>query len=148
MIVTRFSRLKAQDLKLCKKCGIKKPRADFRLRPYSKSVSSPCRDCVNKQRLAWRHSTSSRRKSSALVSRYRISAADYSAMLEAQRGVCAISQHPPEQKRLFVDHDHETGVVRGLLCYKCNTGLGCFEDNPAMLRAAAEYLETRKERAR
>lgn len=42
--------------------------------------------------------------------------------------------------RLCIDHNHETGNVRGLLCTKCNTGLGMFEDNPVKLERAIEYL--------
>lgn len=47
-----------------------------------------------------------------------------------------------EKRALHRDHDHETGVLRGLLCLDCNRGLGAFKDNPALLRRAAEYIES------
>lgn len=81
---------------------------------------------------------------------YGISQQDYSDMLAAQGGVCAICHQPPMQKggrhgttllRLAVDHDHKTGEVRGLLCGRCNTGLGSFVDNSELLRAAIAYLD-------
>lgn len=46
-------------------------------------------------------------------------------------------------KALAIDHDHETGIFRGLLCDNCNRGLGHFRDNPELLRAAIEYLKVK-----
>ncbi len=69
---------------------------------------------------------------------------DYWAMLEAQRGLCAICERKPHGKsRLHIDHNHETGAFRGLLCISCNPGIGYFQDDPERLRAAAAYLESR-----
>jgi recombination endonuclease VII len=48
---------------------------------------------------------------------------EYDAMLAAQGGVCAICGNAPKTRRLHVDHDHRTGAVRGLLCYRCNRAL-------------------------
>lgn len=64
------------------------------------------------------------------------------ATLQASNGLCDLCQGPPTGKgRLHVDHDHATGKVRGMLCSKCNHALGLMNDNPARLRAAADYLE-------
>jgi len=62
-------------------------------------------------------------------------------MLAAQGGTCAICDSPPGSRRLAIDHDHATGVVRGLLCPRCNTGLAYFRDRPELFRTAADYLE-------
>jgi hypothetical protein len=67
--------------------------------------------------------------------------ASYSEMLIAQGGVCAVCGKPPDRYRLCVDHDHETGKVRALLCHSCNRALGYAGDDPRRLRALAEYLE-------
>lgn len=67
---------------------------------------------------------------------------EHRAMLEAQMGVCVTCGKPPATgKRFHIDHDHNTGRVRGLLCGACNRGLGMFYDSPDALRTAAAYLE-------
>lgn len=79
---------------------------------------------------------------SAALKRYGLTHEAYESMLLAQGGVCAIcGGMSPGGRRLAVDHDHVTGVVRALLCGTCNTGLGSYKDDPALLRAAAVYLE-------
>ncbi len=68
--------------------------------------------------------------------------ADFDRMLRAQHGVCAICKRPERKKNyktLCIDHAHATGVVRGLLCAACNTGLGMFQDSPELLQSAAAY---------
>jgi hypothetical protein len=75
---------------------------------------------------------------------YRLTTADFDAMLAAQGGVCAIcgtTDWRGKGNRPCVDHDHATGAVRGILCTNCNNGLGRFADDPARLRAAVAYLE-------
>lgn len=78
-----------------------------------------------------------------LLKEYGISLADYIAMREGQGGVCAICQKkcPKNGDTLSVDHDHDTGYVRGLLCNTCNNALGRFKDDPELLRRALSYLE-------
>jgi hypothetical protein len=72
-------------------------------------------------------------------------------MLQEQGGVCAICKQPPTGKwkgkystRLAVDHDHATGAVRGLLCGRCNGGLGNFSDNMETMHKAMLYLSVRQ----
>ncbi|WNL50923.1 recombination endonuclease VII [Synechococcus phage S-CREM2] len=73
-----------------------------------------------------------------------ISLNEYEAMLTEQKGLCLICKgEDTTGKRLAVDHCHETGKVRGLLCNHCNTGLGKFKDDPKLLEAAVLYLNER-----
>ena len=66
-------------------------------------------------------------------------------MIEKQGGLCAICQKPASGKghgsRLHVDHDHDTGAIREMLCPPCNRGLGQFKDDVATLQYAIEYLK-------
>lgn len=76
-----------------------------------------------------------------LKQNYGITADQYEEMLISQNWMCAICRRPEKSgKRMSVDHDHASGVVRGLLCAACNRGLGCFEDEPLRLVAAVDYL--------
>jgi hypothetical protein len=75
---------------------------------------------------------------------YGIAAEEYDALLVAQGNRCAICGSPDwpgKDNRPHVDHNHETGQIRGLLCGPCNVGLGQFKDDPERLRAAIRYLE-------
>lgn len=77
------------------------------------------------------------------LSKYGISAAEYDAMLAAQGGLCAccgVSENR-NGKRLFVDHSHLTGEIRGLLCHACNAGVGLLGDNIEGVKRALAYLE-------
>lgn len=74
---------------------------------------------------------------------------DYQRLFSNQKGVCAICKQPerrtdPRTKacsRLAVDHDHTRKKIRGLLCYRCNTAIGMFREDPLLLRTAKHYLE-------
>jgi hypothetical protein len=77
----------------------------------------------------------------ALLRKYGINVEQRDLMLLGQGGVCAVCKHDkPAHEVWHVDHCHDTGVVRGVLCRACNTGLGCFRDNAESLRSAVEYL--------
>lgn len=132
-------------MKCCSRCGENKP-----LREYSKHHGTPdglsyiCKPCNSKSRRTPNIHLSIRR--SMLKKLYGLSEAEYEAMFEAQGGVCAICKRPETTKnqygvmRLSVDHDHQTGRVRELLCGKCNLVLGTLHDDPARLLAMLEYL--------
>jgi len=64
-------------------------------------------------------------------------------MLARQRGLCAICKK--SGRPLLLDHCHSTGKVRGFLCAACNSGLGCYEDDPNIMRAATAYLEAARD---
>lgn len=83
-----------------------------------------------------------RKRAAHLRDTYGLTPEEYDAQLQAQGGVCAICGNVCETgRRLAVDHDHDTGAPRGLLCASCNQGLGKFRDNPALLRNAQEYVD-------
>ena len=73
---------------------------------------------------------------------YGIGEADYEALLAAHGGNCWICDKSPTKRRLHVEHDHKTGLIRGLACWRCNRGLQQYSDDSATLRAAADYLES------
>lgn len=77
------------------------------------------------------------------LKKYGLSQADYDRLLARQSGVCAICFRDPatgQHKKLRVDHDHQTKLVRGLLCHHCNVALGHFCDCIPILRNAILYL--------
>jgi Recombination endonuclease VII len=77
---------------------------------------------------------------SQLKTAYGLTMEDYDRMLARQQGACAICKRKTLQ-RLCVDHCHLTNMVRGLLCRRCNVGLGHFEDDARLLHEAATYVE-------
>ena len=88
-----------------------------------------------------RHPTA---KLSQRLRKFGLTIEDYNRILDFQHGKCAICGCEIGDvmgNRLYVDHDHATGSVRGLLCSSCNFGLGNFHDDPQLLHNAIQYLE-------
>jgi hypothetical protein len=84
-----------------------------------------------------------RGRRTASLKRYGLTKSTYDAMFVAQNGVCKICNCPEIRPNwsLPVDHDHNTGKVRGLLCANCNAAIGLMKDSPDRLRSAAQYLD-------
>ncbi len=82
-----------------------------------------------------------------VIKTYGLELGDYDRLYQGQGGVCAICRRATgKTKRLAVDHDHDTGLVRGLLCGPCNKLVGYFRNSPEAFLRAAEYLERARER--
>lgn len=71
---------------------------------------------------------------------YNLTLEEYDAKLAAQGGACAVCGGPPTTGRFYVDHDHQTGAVRDLLCHGCNVALGMVKDSPELCEKLAKYL--------
>jgi len=79
------------------------------------------------------------------IKKYNLSYKTWSEMLENQNGKCRICGKVfSVLTQSCIDHDHKTGKVRGLLCFKCNFGLGNFKDDPELMARAIKYLEENK----
>lgn len=125
-------------------CGELLPPEQFQ---RGKSQCRPCRNertkQINRDRYhndpEFRARSLSTTRNAAYRRRYGITAADADALFDRQGRVCAICREVPKMPQ--VDHDHETGVVRGVLCYRCNVGIGFFNDSKHRLVAAGRYLQ-------
>ncbi len=110
------------------------------------------RERVAENRREWRVKNPEREKytqwKSDLKRHYGLTPEDYEALFDGQSGCCPICGLTlPEGKNTHVDHDHKTGVVRGLLCHHCNMLLGQARDSKEVLRAAIAYLESAEGRS-
>lgn len=103
---------------------------------------------VSADRKAYAKQNPEKQRAKRLV-RYGLTPEQYDALYDVQKGRCAICGTQKDRAGagdvgggnvLCIDHNHSTGVIRGLLCTGCNTGLGSFGDNPDHLIAAANYL--------
>jgi len=143
----------------CCRCGVVKPIAEF----YSAAAeptgfAHACKTCEKarkstqrkapeqrrretKNRNEWGRRNPAKRRAARVRQKYGLTASAFAAMVAAHGGHCACCGGDPHARfGLAVDHDHETGTVRALLCIKCNAGLGFFDDSPERLELAAAYL--------
>lgn len=123
-------------MKECNKCKKVKPLDEFYKNPKATTKPrSTCKACHIQHR-----NTIGRERQ--LKKRYGITVKDYNNLFEIQKGCCAICRKHQSQLKvsLAVDHDHSNGIIRGLLCYNCNSGLGRFKDNTDLLINAIKYL--------
>ena len=128
-------------MKRCADCKQTKPDEEFPRNKNCKDGRHPyCKPCHNARTKESKQRLYGGSRHYHLRQRYGIGADEFDELVRQQGGVCAIcGRENPEH----VDHDHETGEVRGILCFNCNGGLGQFRDSIDALRAAASYLDAR-----
>ena len=134
-------RLRREKKRAWVKANPEKYRAQQR-RWYHKNIERIRKSEADRKRAYYKKFPHKYREKS-LHDSYGLTVADYDRLCKAQYGVCAICKKPESECRqgvLHIDHDHTTGVVRGLLCELCNRMLGNAKDNPDRLIAAAHYL--------
>ena len=133
-------------MKRCPDCGELKPIEEFPRNRNCKDGRHPyCKPCHNARGKESKQRLYGGSRHYHLKYRYGIGADEFDELVKQQGGICAIcGRDDPEH----VDHSHETGEVRGILCFNCNGGLGQFRDSIDALRAAAMYLATREGDAR
>lgn len=156
--------------KRCNKCGENKVASAFRIKTGLTAkgkgyLRSFCYDCekikyrliaANPKNLENRRFRETKNRRSLTLEEKRslrnkwkfgLSPEAFDAIYKTQRGNCGIcSQYLDRliEKKCFVDHDHVTGIVRGILCRNCNSGLGFFKDNKQALAQAIKYLKESK----
>lgn len=147
--------------KICSVCKEEKPLSDFYPAPrYKFGVTARCRPCTMEATNTWRAANAEKTRESAkrhyykdherskelqrkrkMRSQYGLEPEEFDQMLVDQDGVCAVCGGVQSNgRRLAIDHNHETGEVRGLLCDSCNHGLGNFRDDPHLMKTAIKYL--------
>jgi hypothetical protein len=135
----------------CSKCRQAKGVSEFPVNSYERdTLRSHCQDCVNEAQVIRRRRPAQllNVRKVHLRDRFGITLEHYDSLLASQNDVCAICNGPETAKRngvirrLSVDHNHSTGAVRGLLCQKCNSGIGYFRESAELLKAAITYLQT------
>ena len=124
----------------CTSCGVFKLAIEYTLENDDRCIGgvamrSKCKPC--NEHVKWK---------SFIQRTYGITAEDYYDMLSSQNGQCAVCKSEEVKNsrissgKLFIDHCHDTGKVRGLLCSKCNHAIGLLNDDVDLLRKAIDYL--------
>lgn len=127
-------------MKTCTKCNKRKLITEFyKDAQKSSGIRPDCKSCVNLKLKAWSKANPEKRRNIMRKHIYGISENEYQKLLKQQKGVCKICKKS-DFRRLGIDHSHKTGKIRGLLCQKCNAGLGMFLDSVKALKAAIKYL--------
>lgn len=143
-------------MKTCNKCGETKDFTAFYAdKRYVGGYRHQCKDCTKQfpsqvssaavaRATKWAKEHPEKRR--AIKRRYwnkrlyGLTPDEFDGMVARQQGLCAICLKPPGKQGLCIDHDHTTRKVRGLLCTRCNTALGSFGDDRAVLNRAQVYL--------
>lgn len=133
--------------RICALCKEEKPMQDFGRCSYARlGRNYRCKVCTKKNQQKRSPKYRNSRKNYQLKYRYGISLEAMTALLQSQSGKCAICQDhiSIDDRSAVLDHHHGTKAVRGVLCVKCNIGLGVFREKKDFFLSAIKYLEDRR----
>lgn len=124
-------------MRTCTSCKLEKTFGDFNKQPGGKyGIKSQCRACQREDSLIryWQGNAKEYQKYYSIEKKYGLSKDQYDELAKDGCNIC------PNTTDLVVDHCHETGEVRGILCRTCNTGIGHLKDSPELVMRAYDYL--------
>jgi len=130
------------NCKICNKEYRKKHSA--RIKMYNVKYCAENKDKLRAAKSAYDKLNKDRIRDYQMQKNYGISLEDRQVLSESQEhccGICTISEVDTSSGRLSIDHDHASGVVRGLLCQPCNVAIGSLKDSSAVALKASEYLK-------
>ena len=135
-------------MKTCSKCKEEKANSNFHISSKEKDgLQKQCKSCQSKRKKEWYKENKEKALNDNYKYKYGISLEEYSEKLREQNHKCKICKKDETEvfkQTLYVDHNHDTGEVRGLLCHPCNAGLGHFKEQEDLLEAAKQYIKEYK----
>lgn len=137
-------------MKKCSRCKVQKELTEFYAAKGSKDGhNSYCKVCSYEKCKEWRLDNPDHDRKRSLKQRYGLTIEEWQVLVSKQKNLCAICLEPNTQRNnkteevrsLHVDHNHDTGEIRGLLCHGCNAALGLVKDNVNTLVRMIDYLK-------
>ena len=137
--------------KACTMCHKEKPLTEYRSRggPQKHLLKSKCNECLYKEHKRWTEENPEKVREyrakdpytfKKRCARHGITPEEFWAIYEEQDGTCPVCDKAIDAEGSAIDHNHETGDVRGILCKNCNRALGLLGDNPETMARAQAYL--------
>jgi len=151
---TRTGRESVRLNSACRSCHGEKTKArkvanPERTRAQSRDYKRRNAAVLARRNAAYRRANPQRIAGYSMKHKHGLTMIEYEALLCQQGGVCKVCRQEAEpvgiKRRLHIDHCHETGRIRGLLCHNCNVSLGLMKDDPARIRALADYLDAARD---
>ena len=133
--------------KYCPKCKSFRPRTHFfKDKTKPDGLQTWCKSCNAAYQAAYRAAHNADNAAYKRRRRYGLTPEQYQTMLAVQGSACAICRRPFDltigtPNSPHIDHDHDTGALRGLLCGSCNRAIGFLQDSPNLTWAATQYLD-------
>ena len=130
-------------MKKCIVCKKHKPLEDFGIdKSFRSGLKSACKKCINERKRNYYKKDKRSNKNVALKKNFGITIDEFEEMEKKQGGVCASCGNPETKRKgtLCVDHNHETGEIRGLLCTRCNIALGLLHESRKSVIGLRQYM--------